>query len=152
MDRLRRSYLFAAAVAASFGAATLLLSALAPQVFVLWREGFPPPVLPDSGAFALVEGEAQAPPVSLALVQSSAAERFAEAEGRALIVDRGDGVIRGLYGPGVTADTQLNSYSLVKSLVGVLVLRAVTEERFAGLDTRLPDVLGPEWSYSWAIK
>ncbi len=49
------------------------------------------------------------------------------------------------YGPEITAQTPLNSYSLVKSLVGVLTLMAIAEGRLDSRDTRLPEVLGPGW-------
>ncbi len=43
----------------------------------------------------------------------------------------------------VSPDTRLNSFSLVKSLVGALALQAVADHCFEELDVPLRQVLGP---------
>lgn len=61
-----------------------------------------------------------------------------------MLVSRGGQVTHAAYGPGMDPDTRFNSYSLVKSLVGVLALRAVADGLVPSLDARLPDLIdGP---------
>ncbi len=113
----------------------------APQIPVLWSEGFPAPVW--DGKAQVVEVDGQSSPLPPAAPPSGAAhQRFEGSGGRALLAMRGTQVIAEAYGPGITRDTQLNSYSLVKTLVGVLVLKAVAEGHIADLDTPLPELLG----------
>ena len=117
----------------------------APQIFVLLSEGFPGPVWPASGQFAPVAGNPDAtdPPLAPA-PPAPALTRLAESNGRALLMFQA-GVLRfETYGDGIGRDTLLNSYSMVKSLVGALVLWAVADGRIAGLDTPLRDILGPD--------
>ncbi len=59
-------------------------------------------------------------------------------------MERGGGLQAEIYGDDVTRDTLLNSYSLVKSLVGALVLRAVADGRIKNLDTPLRQILGAD--------
>jgi CubicO group peptidase (beta-lactamase class C family) len=127
------------------GAALVLclgLRVAAPQIFVLKNEGFPAPLWPAPGVFATVDGPVSAVPL-IGAVSEAAQARFHDSKGRALLVNR-YGEVAGLYGPGITPETRLNSYSLVKSLVGVLVLKAVSDGHISGLDMPLRAVLGPE--------
>lgn len=115
----------------------------APQLFVLAGEGFPGPVWPAAGAYDLVEGASgMADPPPAEAPPEAARVRLAESEGRALLMERGGVLRREVYLGGVDRDTRLNSYSLVKSLVGALVLRAVADGKIDGLETRLRVVLG----------
>lgn len=121
----------------------------APQVLVLAREGFPASVMPTHGSFAPVSGAKDAPlPRAPRPMPAAALARFEAAEGRALLVVRDGAVVLEAYGNGAGPETLLNSYSLVKSLVGALVLKALAEGRIASLDlplrTWLPE--GPEVS------
>jgi CubicO group peptidase (beta-lactamase class C family) len=121
------------------------LGVLAPQVFRLAREGFPAPVWPAPGSFVTVAGVAvPADPPRGAAPPDAALARFRDSGGRALLVDRGGTLQIEAYGPGIGRDTRLNSYSMVKSLVGALALRAVAEGRIASLDARLTGLVGPE--------
>lgn len=108
-------------------------------------EGFPGPVWPAPGNFAQVAGADVVIDPPLAPTPPDAAlTRLAESGGRALLFSQG-GVLRAeAYGDGAGRETLLNSYSMVKSLVGALVLRAVADGRIAGLDTDLRDILGPQ--------
>ena len=69
--------------------------------------------------------------------------RFANTQGRALLVDQGGALVLETYGPGIADQTKLKSYSMVKSLVCLLILRALDYGRIASLDDRLPDIVGP---------
>lgn len=123
----------------------LVLWAFAPQVLVLAREGFPASVLTDRGTYAVVKGaEAAALPRDLRPVPGSADARFAQSGGRALLVMQDGALVMERYGNGADRDTRLNSYSLVKSLVGALVLKAVAEGRITGLDVPLRSLLGED--------
>lgn len=126
--------------------ALALLVWRAPQIFVLAGEGFPGATWPASGKFALVEGAAgamdsfpAAPPPP-----EPARKRFAESGGRALLVERGGVLEAELYREGSDRDTRLNSYSLVKSLVGALTLRGLADGVFDSLDMPIQDLLGPD--------
>ena len=122
-----------------------LLQWRAPQIAVLLAEGFPGAVWPAPGEFAPVAGAsvvsdpppAPAPP-------AAAFARLAQSGGRALLFAKGGVLQAEVYGDGIGRETLLNSYSMVKSLVGALVLRAVADGRIAGLDTDLRDILGPD--------
>ncbi len=116
----------------------------APQIAVLVGEGFPGAVWPVPGNFAPVAGaQIVTDPPNAPAHPDAALNRLAESGGRALLFSQG-GVLRAeAYGDGVGRKTLLNSYSMVKSLVGALVLRAVADRRIAGLDTDLRDILGP---------
>ena len=133
----------------AFAAVTVLalagggLMLFAPQVPALWHEGFPPPVWTGEGRFALVEGP-DLPLSKGAPLPAPAVQRFEASEGRALLVMRDGHLLHEVYGPGIGPGTRLNSYSLVKSLVGVMVLRAVADGRIKGLDTPLRALIGPE--------
>lgn len=121
------------------------LHLLAPQAIPLAQEGFPKPVWPASGSFATVKGTMDPAPVTAELspVPTTAQARFNGSNGRALIVDIGGTRRHETYGKGIGADTRLNSYSLVKSLVGVLTLCAVAQGRIATLKDPIATYLGP---------
>ena len=117
----------------------------APQIAVLPAEGFPGPVWPASGDFAPVAGAdvvtdpPLAPPPPVASLT-----RLAESDGRALLMSQGGVLLAETYGERIGRDTMLNSYSMVKSPVGALVLRAVADGQISGLDTDLREILGPD--------
>ena len=103
-----------------------------PHLAWLLREGFPDEEWPASGSFATIEGAARdaddARPVSF---PAEAIERFEASGGRALLVARADGTIHEHYGAGYGRKDRFNSFSLVKSLVGALSLKAVAEGRLS---------------------
>ena len=127
---------------AGLGAGAIALRA--PQVFVLAKEGFPGAIWPAAGAYATVDGAAPlADPPPGADLPSTARTRFEQGAGRALLVDQA-GVLRTEgYGDGINRETRLNSYSLVKSLVGALVLHALAHGRIEGLDVSMRQIIGP---------
>ncbi|KHQ53441.1 hypothetical protein [Mameliella alba] len=102
------------------------LMLFAPQVPALWQEGFPPLVWTGEGTFAVVNGPGAPLPKGVPL-PAPAAQPFADGESRALLVMRDGQLVHEVYGPGIGPETRLNSYSLVKSLVGALVLLAPAE-------------------------
>lgn len=115
----------------------------APQVYALAAEGFPAALWPAPGDFAVVAGAAQtADPPPGPPPPPEARARLDAAAGRALLAERHGVLLAEGYGPGIDRETRLNSYSMVKSLVGALTLRAVAEGRLR-LDQPLRDILGP---------
>lgn len=139
-----RRFHWAAGLALATAALLTVAALRAPQVFVLASEGFPQATWPAPGSYARVEGAtASGDPPTGAPPPPAALARLQDSGGRALLMDRG-GRLTEAYGEGTTRDTALNSFSLVKSLVGALVLRAIADGRLDGLDTPLRDILGPE--------
>ncbi|SMX29691.1 Beta-lactamase [Pelagimonas phthalicica] len=124
--------------------ATLLVFLLAPQLVVLAKEGFPDAHWPAPGTFKTVSGRPFVEPDKAADVPQPAMLRLQEAAGLALLVDQGGQLARETYLGGHDRAARFNSYSLVKSLIGVLALRAVADGKIDGLDTPLRQVLGAE--------
>lgn len=112
----------------------------APYLPTLIAEGFPKPEWPARGAFAEVPGAAQTDdlgePAQRAL-DPGLAKLFSESGGKALLVYQGGKLKLEYYAPGFTRDTRFNSYSLAKSLVGILTLSAIERGDLPALDTPL---------------
>ena len=136
------------ALATAAAAATLL----APQLPVLMAEGFPKATWPAPGRYAIVEGAERddglafgARSTAMATTLPAVArELFDGSGGRALLVDRGGRLTVEAYGRGLDRESALNSFSLVKSLVGALTLRAIADGKIEGPDVPLADILGPD--------
>lgn len=101
--------------------------AFAPHIPTLLREGFPPPQWQDGGSYEEVAGggfgdlgQSDGTPLT-----PRGAELFASSDGAALLVYQGGRLSHEIYADGVTRETRFGSYSMVKSLVGLLVLQAV---------------------------
>lgn len=141
---MRRLLPVLALITATAGLAAAALAWRAPQVYALAAEGFPAAAWPAGGTFATVKGAAIPvdPPPGPPLLPA-ARTRLAESDGRALIAERHGLLIAEGYGPGIDRRTRLNSYSMVKGLIGALTLRAVADGRLS-LDAALADVLGPD--------
>ncbi len=120
-----------------------LLWFCAGQLFVLASEGFPKATWPAPGNYATVAGSNANPnPPDEIPPPRLAADRFAQSGGRALLVDQRSELIVETYGEGLHRDTRLNSFSLVKGLVGALVLRAIAEQKIDGIDMPIQAYLG----------
>ena len=134
-----------------WGLATVLCGVIviwiaAPQIFVLWKEGFPVAVWPAKGDFVTVKGQVSTPVLpdrvlSATSLSPGAQSLFDDSAGRALLVEQRGKITGATFGPGITPDTRLNSYSLVKSLIGVMVIKAVAEGKILGLDVPISDFL-----------
>lgn len=123
---MRRRLWLGALAAVLAGTGTLLL--IHPQLRVLASEGFPAAEWPANGRFVVVEGSKGSDPERPGTpLPPAALARFDEAEGRALVVAGPGGLVLEHYAPGTSRETRLNSFSLVKSLVGALILRAVAD-------------------------
>lgn len=111
----------------------------APYLPTLAVEGFPRAEWPARGAFARIEGasgdnlgEPRATTLSPAL-----AKLFAESGGKALLIYQAGELKLEHYAPGFTRDTRFNSYSMAKSLVGILALRAIARGEMPDLDEEI---------------
>lgn len=120
-----------------------LLLFRAPYLSRLAWERYPAALWPAAGAFAQVAGSRG----SVAGLRSDTEDAvfdprgrklFEEAEGRALLVYRRGRLKFEHYAAGFNERTRFNSYSMVKSLVGALVMRAHAE----GLIVSLQDPIG----------
>lgn len=132
-----------AAVIGVIFALAVAMTAFAPQLPVLLKEGFPSPVWPPNGPTLLVRGVDDLAPAGSSKLPESALARFTASGGRSLIVAGPEGITREHYAPGLDRDTRLNSYSLVKSLVGALTLRALSDGHINSLEDSLQTYLGP---------
>jgi CubicO group peptidase (beta-lactamase class C family) len=126
------------------GGSTAAALAFAPYLPQLVAEGYPALIGPAKGKILAVKGSthprdlgrAPSTPIDPALESL-----FDDSEGRAILVFHRGRLLLEHYGPGATADTALNSYSMAKSLVGALVYKALAERRLASLDATLGETL-----------
>lgn len=118
---------------------------LAPQLFTLAKEGFPSPTWPAPGSYAEVEGATSpmSPAPGRPMPEASAAS-FRDGGGRALLMAQNGQLVIEAYAAGISRDTRLNSYSMVKSLVGAMVLRGVADGKIQSLDDPLSIYLGDD--------
>ena len=118
--------------------AALVLGSLAyaPYLPALLAEGFPRPEWPGKGTFATIEGTAGdtlGEPLQASL-SPALAKLFSDSGGKALLVYQGGELKLEHYAPGFSRDTRFNSYSMVKSLVGIVALKAIAQGQMPGLD------------------
>lgn len=116
----------------------------APYLPRLVREGYPRETWPAPGVFADLAGASGGmAPESGSLAPPDPALRtlFDESKGRAILAMRDGRLVMEHYAEGVTRETWLNSYSMAKSLIGLLVLKAVSEGRIKSLKTPIGDIL-----------
>ena len=137
---MKKSILLAVAASLAILAAAAL--AWAPYLPRLIQEGFPAAEWPASGSFAHVAGisERDEGPVRLSAPLSfdpQLRELLATRDAKAFIAAEDGRIVLEHYAEGLRAETLFNSYSLVKSLVGALILKAVSEHRIENLDDPL---------------
>lgn len=108
-------------------------------------EGKPRATWPAPGHYAEMVGNTESmPATTIAELQlddaAKLAHLFKQSGGKALIVYHRGKLKLEHYAPGVDRHTRLNSFSLVKSLVGALVIKAVDEKRIS-LDQSIGSIL-----------
>jgi CubicO group peptidase (beta-lactamase class C family) len=134
-----------ATLAVIIGASAAGLVVGAPYLPRLLIEGYPAPVWPAYGSFATVAGGTAGllPPPAVSGNQPNAALKtlFEESKGRALIVVHKGRLAFAHYAEGITSETRLNSYSMVKSLIGAMTLKAIADSRLRSLDQPLREAL-----------
>ncbi len=136
---MRRALVFGAIFV---GAVAVLAEWRVPQVRVLLSEGFPAEIWPAKGQFVSVAGQGKAVPLHTVALSEAAQNRFEAAGGRAMIVWQAGQITGAAFGAGQGPETRFNSFSMVKGLVGVLVLRAIAEGRIESRDTSVRSLLG----------
>ncbi|MFQ6547209.1 serine hydrolase domain-containing protein [Aestuariibius sp. 2305UL40-4] len=141
MRKLRRILGFCVLAA---GVAIGGIFVFAPQFPILLREGFPPDVWTESGRYLRVEGVMGEEAIGVPEIPADARKRFDAAGGRAMLVEQNGTLIFESYGQGVAREDRLNSFSMVKSLIGALVIRAYADKRIASLDDPLSLYLGSD--------
>ncbi len=65
---------------------------------------------------------------------------FEQSNGAAIVVLRGDEVVYARFGEGFGPDTRFNSFSMAKSLVGLLVLEAISDGVIPGFDSTVGEL------------
>jgi len=149
MSRRRRYFLLGVV------ATVVLLSAVlwaSPQVLILLREGYPAHILGSSANYAAVKGRAaDVERGVLRPMSPRLSELFGSSDGNAIFVLQGGKLGLEHYAAGYGAATRFNSYSMAKSLVGALALKAVAEGRIADLDQTIGELL-PSSAGSGAAK
>lgn len=135
-------------VALGAGLMVLMLAggalAFAPYLPRLIWEGAPALDWSDRGSYVAVAGAE--PPMALPATASpppnaALSELMAESGGQALLLARDGALAFEYYAPGAGPETRFNSFSMVKSLVGALVFKALAEGRLANLDQPLGELL-----------
>lgn len=129
------------------GSAVLVLVAAVavarhPWAVAALREGTPSETWPASGRYVEVGGADLPLTVAGARAEATAAfgDEFERSNGAAVVVLRDGEVVHAQFGEGYSAATRFNSFSMSKSLVGLLVLQAVSEGVLPGLDVPVADV------------
>ena len=113
--------------------------AWAPYLPRLFYEGFPDPVWPARGSFAEVPGTKDAPAIGhektpISTLDPQLREFLADKTTTAFLAAHDGNIAVEWYAEGSVPETRFNSYSLVKSLVGALILKAVADGRIDSLD------------------
>ncbi|MES0807891.1 serine hydrolase [Roseibium sp. SCPC15] len=98
--------------------------------------GYPPALWPASAPFETVPGTPQPIPRRPMPIEldDRGMELFEASGGRALLVMHDDQLALETYQERIGPGTRMNSYSLVKSLVGALILRAHAEGKIGSLE------------------
>lgn len=113
-----------------------LATAYGTGLFNAFSGGYPPVMWPASGDYETVPGAPEPIPrhPDFRELDLRGVDLFENSESRALLVMRDGKLLLETYAERIGRSTRLNSYSLVKSLVGALVLKAQSEGRIVSLD------------------
>ncbi|MEM8839359.1 MAG: serine hydrolase [Pseudomonadota bacterium] len=121
----------------------VLTMTLRPYALSSVLEGYPAPQWPSGGEFAT---HAAPEPVlnraqNVRKPASGLSDLLNSSGTSILLALKHDKVVLEHYAEGYSAESLLNSYSMVKSLVGALVLKAVDDGKIASLDATLATIL-----------
>ncbi len=124
-----------AAVMLATGLASAAIMVFAPHLPRLAMEGYPAPRWPAAGRFTPVAGNPSAAPfASMGELNARLSQLTAESDGKALLIYQGDRLQLAHYASDVKPETRYNSYSLAKSLIGALLMKARADGKIASLD------------------
>lgn len=119
-----------------------------PYLPTIAQEGFPAEVWPASGIYVQVTGtplkwphllEADAKPVSKAGEKLNTL--LQETQTDALVAYHKGKLKYAYFRPGIVPETQFNSYSMAKSVIGYLVMKAIDEGEIDNLDSEIGEYL-----------
>ena len=127
---------------------TVLLMAYicAPYLPRLLLEGAPSPVWPAPGYFADIPGRQQPEPLPVRhglpdKPDPKLLSLFRQADGKAMVAYHHGAIVLEYFADGFNSKSRFNSFSMVKSLIGALLLKAVDEQRLPGLDIPIGEIL-----------
>jgi CubicO group peptidase (beta-lactamase class C family) len=138
---MNRKWLYLiAALSVAAPAAALAYAPYLPRL--LW-EGYPVATWPAPGSYAEIDGGAGSslPAGQRHEPDEKLAALFGSTEGRAMLAARDGKIVMEHYAPGITRETKLNSYSMAKSLVGILALKAIAEGRIPAREVNIGALL-----------
>ncbi|MEM8973170.1 MAG: serine hydrolase [Pseudomonadota bacterium] len=122
--------------------AAAVTSIAAPYLPRLLIERYPQPRWPAPGYFLKLNGAPASRKISpVGHLDRHSRELFETGDGRALLIFQGRKLHVAHYSKGVTPETKFNSYSLAKSLIGALLLKAIAERKLESLDTAISQYL-----------
>lgn len=114
---------------------SLVAVVVAPYLPRLLLERYPQPRWPVPGYFADLTGSADARPYTrVGKLDAQSRALLTAKSGKVLLIHQGGKLRVAHYEKGVAPATKFNSYSLAKSLMGALLLKAVAENRIKSLD------------------
>lgn len=135
LSRLKPVIFGTAAVALVLVSGTAVVKIFAPHLPRLVVEGYPSPQWPAAGKFAPVAGN---PPAGVfeptGELNEWLQQMVADSQGKALLIYQGDRLRIAHYDNDIKPETRFNSYSLAKSLVGALLLKAQADGKIESLD------------------
>ncbi|MEP1442602.1 MAG: serine hydrolase [Hyphomicrobiales bacterium] len=106
-------------------------------------EGYPAAIWPAKGNFAEVTNDNVEPleETPKRALNDKLRQIFDDSDGKALFVFKDGKPVLEHYVEGYDRETEFNSFSMVKSLVGILTLKAISDERIASFHEPLKRVL-----------
>ncbi len=119
-----------------------------PYLPAIVEEGFPAPFWPATGIYVDVSGKPRDFPSAIKASDTPLTEAgeklrtlLKNSETDALLAYHKGTLRYAYFRPGIKADTRFNSYSMAKSLIGYLVLKAIEEGEIDGLSSPIGDYL-----------
>ncbi len=122
----------------------LILSSANPHIRYLFQEGYPSSEWPSKGKFAKVLGQdnRQLPSKQIKQFKSKwLDDLFDDSYGKGFAIYKTGLPVLEYYADGYSAETKFNSFSAVKSLIGLLVFIALDEGKLSSLDIPIGSIL-----------
>ncbi len=143
MRRQSRTFKWFLGIVSALVVATAIVLIFQPGLYRGLREGFPSPVWPAKGTFVEVNDNGRPLPSQLS---GSPTKRLAELNYQSgtrqlLVLHRGK-IVLDLKTGDSSSSIRFNSYSMVKSLVGALVFKAVSEGRINSFNDPIQRYVG----------
>lgn len=122
--------------------ASAVVAVRRPWAIAVLIEGFPGHTWPASGDAVEIGDADESPPIPTDRLRAGAdfLIDFESSDGSAIAVARGGEIEFTHFAAGYGPDTAFNSYSMVKSLVGLLTVKAVSDGRIPDLDATVGEL------------